>query len=52
MQRGGDDFMVDLENRTILQGDVLEKLKTIPNNNIDCIISSPPYLMGIKRLWC
>lgn len=30
-------------NRTILQGDVLEKLAEIPAESIDCIISSPPY---------
>jgi len=30
-------------NRTILQGDVLEKLVEIPDGVIDTIISSPPY---------
>ena len=30
-------------NRTILQGDVLDKLKDIPDGVFDCIISSPPY---------
>lgn len=33
----------EITNRTILQGDVLDKLKEIPNEYIDCIISSPPY---------
>jgi hypothetical protein len=28
----------------ILQGDVLEVLKTIPTESIDCCITSPPYL--------
>ena len=32
-----------MNNRTILQGDVLAKLKEIPDGIIDCIISSPPY---------
>ena len=30
-------------NRTIFQGDVLEKLAEIESESIDCIISSPPY---------
>ncbi len=30
-------------NRQILCGDVLEKLKEISDESIDCIISSPPY---------
>lgn len=30
-------------NREILHGDVLEKLKEIPDESIDCIITSPPY---------
>jgi len=28
---------------TIIQGDCLEVLKTIPDESIDCIITSPPY---------
>ena len=30
-------------NRTILQGDVLEKIREIPDKSIDVVISSPPY---------
>ncbi len=30
-------------NRTILQGDVIEKLKELPNECIDTVITSPPY---------
>jgi len=30
-------------NREILVGDVLEKIKEIPDKTIDCVISSPPY---------
>lgn len=44
-----------LKNRTILHGDVLEKLKEIPDEFVDCIISSPPYWglrdYGIKDQW-
>lgn len=32
-----------IQNRTILLGDVLEKIKEIPPESIDCIITSPPY---------
>lgn len=28
---------------TVLQGDVLEKLKELPNNCIDVVVTSPPY---------
>ena len=30
-------------NREILVGDVLEKIKEIPDKTIDCVITSPPY---------
>ena len=30
-------------NRKILQGDILDKIKEIPDESIDCIITSPPY---------
>src|SRR3990167_2282333 len=44
-----------LQNRTILQGDVLEKIKEIPDESIDCIISSPPYWglrdYGVEGQW-
>lgn len=32
-----------IDNRTILIGDVLEEIKKIPDECIDCVISSPPY---------
>lgn len=45
----------ELENRTILHGDVLEKIKEIPNESIDCVISSPPYWglrdYGVSGQW-
>lgn len=34
---------MDIKNRTIFHGDVLEKLKIMPDECVDCIISSPPY---------
>lgn len=46
---------IDVKNRTILQGGVLEQLRLIPNNTIDIIISSPPYWglrdYGIEGQW-
>jgi site-specific DNA-methyltransferase (adenine-specific) len=33
---------VDVRNR-VLQGDVLEKLKELPENSVHCICTSPPY---------
>lgn len=32
-----------IENRTILHGDVMEQIKKIPDEYVDCIITSPPY---------
>src|SRR3990167_10379515 len=32
-----------MELNRILQGDVSERIKEIPNNSIDCVITSPPY---------
>ena len=32
-----------LENRVMHCGDVLDQLKLLPSNSIDCIITSPPY---------
>lgn len=28
---------------TILQGDVLENLRKLPDNLVDCVVTSPPY---------
>ena len=36
-----------LETNKIYQGDVLEVLKTFPDESINCIITSPPYNIGI-----
>lgn len=37
--------MASIQNyhRQILQGDVMDKLNSIPDNTFDCIITSPPY---------
>ena len=32
-----------MKNRTLLQGDVLEQFKQIPDESIDVTITSPPY---------
>jgi len=32
-----------MELNKIMQGDVLEKLKEIPDESVDCVITSPPY---------
>ena len=32
-----------IQNRTVLIGDVMDKIKEIPDNTVDCVISSPPY---------
>jgi len=32
-----------MNNRTILIGDVIEKIQQIPNEIIDCVVTSPPY---------
>lgn len=32
-----------MEINTILQGDALKVLKTIPEESIDCVVTSPPY---------
>lgn len=32
----------------LIQGDCIEKMKEIPNNSIDCIITSPPYWKGFE----
>jgi len=36
-----------LENK-ILQGDCLEVLKTLPEESVDCVVTSPPYNKGNK----
>lgn len=35
--------MIDLRN-----GDVLTELKKIPNESVDCIVTSPPYWKGFE----
>lgn len=33
----------ELPTNTVICGDVLDSIKTIPDASIDCIITSPPY---------
>jgi len=46
---------VTFKNGKILVGDVLERLKDIPDETIDCIITSPPYKglrdYGVEGQW-
>lgn len=39
----GETVIMNVINRQILAGDVLDKLSEIESESIDCIISSPPY---------
>ena len=36
---------------TILQGDVVEQLKTLPTNSIDSIVADPPYALTTTKRW-
>jgi len=38
----------EIENRQILQGDVLENLNKLPSGHYNCIITSPPYGGAIR----
>ena len=31
------------QTNTIIQGDALEVLKTLPDEHVDCVVTSPPY---------
>lgn len=35
--------MTELPRNTILHGDVLDRLRELPERSIDCVITSPPY---------
>ena len=35
--------MIDIEKNTIINGNSLEMLKSLPGNSIDCCVTSPPY---------
>lgn len=35
--------MIDIEKNTIINGNSLEVLKSLPDNSIDCCVTSPPY---------
>jgi DNA modification methylase len=44
LQKGGD---IMKERRTkhsrLLQGDVIDMLKTLPDESVNCVVTSPPY---------
>jgi len=48
-------FIIEEIINTIIEGDVLEQLKKIPDESIDCMITSPPYWQlrdyGWKGQW-
>ena len=33
----------------VLQGNVLEVLKTLPQGSVHCVVTSPPFLWGLRR---
>ena len=35
--------MDNIEKNTIINGNSLEVLKSLPDNSIDCCVTSPPY---------
>ena len=35
--------MNDIKKNTIINGNSLEVLKSLPDNSIDCCVTSPPY---------
>ena len=40
--------LTKIKSNTILHGNVLDVLKTIPNDFVQCIITSPPY-WGLRK---
>ena len=40
------DNLIEMADATLLEGDTLDKLKKIPSNSIQLIITSPPYNIG------
>ena len=44
--------MVNLPDNTVpllLQGHVIDVLKTLPENSVQCVVTSPPYWGGLRR---
>ncbi len=35
----------------LIQGDCLEKMKAIPDNSVDCVITDPPYYGVVNKKW-
>ena len=46
IDRSGVSHKSDLMKGEIICGDALEELKKLPDESIDCIITSPPYNIG------
>jgi len=43
---------INIEINTILNGDCIEKLKTLPDNSVDSIVTDPPYeLKFMDKAW-
>ena len=38
---------IDVNISQLLNGDCLKVMKTIPDDSIDCIITDPPYNLGL-----
>lgn len=38
---------IDIANSHLLQGDCIKVMKSIPDDSIDCIITDPPYNLGL-----
>ena len=39
--------ILDLSKSQLINSDCLEALKSIPDSSIDCIITDPPYNLGL-----
>lgn len=39
----GNNSVCDMEMITILQGDVVERLRELPDHSVHCVVTSPPY---------
>lgn len=42
----------ELKNNCIYNGNSWELVKQLTEDSVDCIVTSPPYLLGFARLWC
>ena len=42
-----EEKYINVNESQLLNGDCLNVMKTIPDNAIDCIITDPPYNLGL-----